>query len=98
MHGESHAAAHCYPVHVGYVGFGISGDQMIKLVLEAKIGLRGGATRGTRRVLDSKGCNIASGAESLWAGSSNDDHGGELGLVPFLCIKGVSYEGPEKAV
>ena len=85
VHGEADASAHRDAVHVGNVGLGVGGDEVIELVFEAEVGLGGSAAGGTGGVVEGEGCNVAAGAEGFGARAADDDDGSHLGLLPFLC-------------
>ena len=84
MDRETDAAAHGYAVHVGDVGFGVCGDEVVELVFELEVGFRGGDSFGTGGNLLRKRCDVAAGAEGTGAGAGYQDHLGEVGVRPFL--------------
>jgi len=71
VHGEADAAAHGYAVHVGYAGFRIGSYQVVELVFEAEVGLRGGATIWACGVLLRESRNVAAGAEGFGTGAAD---------------------------
>lgn len=86
MHRESDAAAHGDAVHVGNVRFAVGSYEVIELVFKGKIVPRAGtALISMGGNFGCEGGDIATGAEGAGGGAANDEDGGELRRVVFLC-------------
>lgn len=84
MYRQPDAAAHGHAVHEGDVRLLVGRDQVVELVLEAKVGGRFLLALGPRLAEYRELRDVAAGAERLFAGAFEDDDVGELGLAPFL--------------
>lgn len=61
---------------------------MVQLVFEPEIGFRAGDAGGALGVVSCERGDVATCAKGFRAGASDDDYGGELGLLPFLRREG----------
>lgn len=84
MNTEPDTAAHGDAVHEGHIRLRVGCNQMVELVLEAKVGDRLFDALLARPVEGREGVDVAACAEGAPAVALEDDDVCELGLFPFL--------------
>lgn len=90
MDAQPHPTAHRNPVHVCDVGFWVSRDEVIQLVLKAKVVFGEGRAIGFGGDIPDERRNIPPSTKGLFAGTGNDNDIGKLGIFPLLTKRGLS--------
>jgi hypothetical protein len=90
MNAQPHPAAHCNPVHICDVGFGISRDEVIQLVFKAEVAFGESHAIRVGGDIPDESRNIPPGTKSLFASTGDDDDVGKLGIFPFLTTSDLS--------